>query len=177
MELYKYTSVQNGINILTNLEIRFTQPNALNDVFEMFPHLLTDISDEVFELLFKDLESSGNIEELWENALDDFYKSMAKKYPYIFGNKEVADNFLKKLFNESYLKGRGISELIFQFIRENPDDFQKKCIYQFIEFINSNVGVLSLSELNSDNRLWGNYANSHSGVVICFDKSHPFFRI
>jgi hypothetical protein len=176
MELYKYTTAKNGINILTNLEIRFTQPNALNDVFEMFPNLLTDISEELMELLFKELEKTGIFEELWTNITDKFYTSMSEKYPFLFGSRDIADIFLKKLFEKNYLRGRSISGFMFDFIRKNPTNFKNQAIHQFIDLLNSNVGVLSLSESNDDNKLWSYYAASHTGIIICFDKENAFFH-
>ena len=41
MYLYKYVNTQTGISILKNLSIRFTQPNQLNDPFEMCAPIIT----------------------------------------------------------------------------------------------------------------------------------------
>ena len=37
------------------------------------------------------------------------------------------------------------------------------------------MGVLSLSKINNDLKMWGFYADSNRGVAICFNPSHPFF--
>lgn len=60
--LYKYLP-SNRLEVLENLEIRFTQPRALNDPFESSP--LLDISSETKD----DIEQiERGVQDLWENA-------------------------------------------------------------------------------------------------------------
>lgn len=40
--LYKYVNIQTGISILKNLSLRFTQPNQLNDPFEMCAPIVSE---------------------------------------------------------------------------------------------------------------------------------------
>jgi hypothetical protein len=176
MELYKYTSAENGINILSNLEIRFTQPNALNDVFEMFPNLILDISEKTFDILFMDLVKTGTLKKEWDKMFDGFFSSMTSKYPSIFTTKEISNSILENILDIEYLKGKSFSEFLFNYSKQlfSSNMVRNLFIKQFIEIINLNVGILSLSETNSDVKMWGNYADSHWGVIICFNPSHPF---
>ena len=41
---------------------------------------------------------------------------------------------------------------------------------------NENVGLLSLSEIADNELMWAHYADSHTGLVLCFDEQHPFLN-
>ncbi|TNC82870.1 MAG: DUF2971 domain-containing protein [Oleiphilus sp.] len=46
----------------------------------------------------------------------------------------------------------------------------------FTEKLNTSIGVLSLSEKNSNLLMWSHYARSHKGFCIGFDAEAPFFH-
>lgn len=63
--LYKYVDSKR-VDILENLEIRFTQPRALNDPLEASP--LIDISTEKKSFIEK---MEREAQDVWSNASDD----------------------------------------------------------------------------------------------------------
>lgn len=44
-----------------------------------------------------------------------------------------------------------------------------------LDFELENVGTLCLSAKNNDIIMWSHYADSHRGIVLEFDETHPFF--
>jgi len=174
MELYKYTTTGNGKNILNNLEIRFTQPNALNDVFEMFPNIMGEIPEIMLKKIYKELEKSGYVDSLWKIAEDNLYKTVKDKFPFL--TKRISDFLLNVVFKNHFSKGRTIEELLIDKIKSEPNEFKEKLIREFLNVLNSYVGVLSLSKGNNINLMWSNYADSHRGLILCFDENHQYFK-
>jgi len=41
---------------------------------------------------------------------------------------------------------------------------------------NENVGILSLTEIPDHELMWSHYADTHEGLVLCFDEQHTFFN-
>jgi len=41
---------------------------------------------------------------------------------------------------------------------------------------NDNVGILSLTEIPDHELMWSHYADTHTGLVLCFDEQHSFFN-
>ena len=119
MELYKYTSIKNAINILENFEIRFTQPNALNDVYDMFPNFLTEISKETFLLFYNDSIREGIYDKLWNEIDNEFYNYLNCK-PGITNSftKEFSDLLLRKIFQKIYLRGRDLSDVVYDVVKK-----------------------------------------------------------
>ena len=60
----------------------------------------------------------------------------------------------------------------FAFLNANMPD---AAIAAATDFLNKRVGILSLSEDWRSSKMWGYYADKHSGFCIGFDPDHPFW--
>ena len=153
MKLYKYVT-SDRIDILTNGLIRFTQPAAFNDPFEMSPFI-------------KEIASDSEIEAM----LDDQHVARVREQ-YMKNNRE----FKRARTFENYLKGFPKDELLF----EIKASAHGKALDQLRESLpvsfNQALGVLCLTTKFDNLLMWAHYANSHSGFVIEFDAEHPFFN-
>lgn len=162
--LYKYL-IPDRIDILKNNLIRFTQPSALNDPFELKP-------------IFSDLLSENHLKTIFDYRFEDFEIPLRQEY--------------KSLSND--LKAQISVEQFIAYIRDNPQ-ILKNYLSQFepifrkaisdstprikemiTDALNAKVGILSLSETISNPLLWAHYADSHKGFVIEFNAEHSFFN-
>ncbi len=174
MTLYKYV-VSERIDVLQNSLIRFSQPSVLNDPWDMRPHverLFTD--DDLEERVLAPLKPQSD---------KDFIDYMSQ----IFENLAVASNLLAESFDE-------IREMVAQAYEASRDEFRqlfdtafkeslenvREILPQTVDLIpgaiDSAIGILSLTGTPDHPLMWSHYANNHSGFVIGFDDSQPFFK-
>jgi hypothetical protein len=153
MKLYKYVT-SDRIDILIDGFVRFTQPAAFNDPFEMSPFI-------------KEIASDAEIEAI----LDDQHVARVNE-EYMKQNRE----FRRAHKFESYLKGFPKDELLV----EIKASAHGKALDQIRESLpvsfNQALGVLCLTTKFDNLLMWAHYANSHTGFVIEFDGDHPFFK-
>lgn len=153
MKLYKYVT-SDRIEILINGLIRFTQPAAFNDPFEMSPFIKEIASDAEIESIL-DADHESNVREVYSKKNREY----RRKVPF--------EKFLKQYPKEELLveikasaHGRALDK-----VRESlPVSF------------NQALGILCLTTKFDNLLMWAHYANSHSGFVIEFDGEHPFFN-
>ncbi|WP_031437784.1 DUF2971 domain-containing protein [Methylobacter tundripaludum] len=148
--LYKYLPA-NRVVVLDNGEIRFTQPEALNDPFEALP--LIDAPLKIKNLIESTARDAQN---LWENT------SPEEKTP---ENHKILQDTLKGL-NAEILKNTSPSILGFK-VMNGLDG---------LDGLNKKLGVLSLSRTFSNLLMWSHYAENHRGFVIGLDETHEFFH-
>ena len=153
MPLYKYLH-PDRTDVLRGQCIRFSSPAALNDPFELKPHIAALASLEYAEAELRRLlpiilkEELGKVPAelralLPAGALEAFLES---QLPLIQKNFEGLSNQMMPLLQERM--GSKLEELL---------------------------GVLCLTEAPDSLLMWAHYADSHRGFVIEFDESSPFF--
>ncbi len=153
MSLYKYVSPKR-LDIIRDLRIRFTQPGAQNDPFELRPMVNGFRSAEVArQALAKPVSEEWN-RQFSERVLKPFGSQVVdeieRKFPaYLAALKEAA---LPKAVIESDQAARdGINRRL------------------------NTLGIFSLSETPSDVLMWAHYAANHTGFILEFDDRHSWF--
>jgi hypothetical protein len=153
MSLYKYVPPAR-LDVLRNLRIRFTQPGAQNDPFELRPvvdrfrrrevarHALAKPLSEEWDRQFSD--------KILKQFGSQFVNEVERIHPgYLASKKEAA---LAMADAES---DHGALELIVQHLNA--------------------LGIFSLSEVPDDLLMWAHYAANHTGFVLEFDGEHTWF--
>lgn len=159
-----------GITTLRNACIRFTQPTEFNDPFEISPYI------ELQELKFL---INQFINDIFEN--DDFYNQIIEpsientynQLPVELTNHFKYDVF-KNIINNS-ISDINIKEIFFKHI--NNDDLLVLNSYKnILTEIKENLCILSLTKHYDSVLMWSHYGDSHKGVVLEFDSTHPYFN-
>lgn len=157
--------------MLSNNLIRFTQPIAFNDPYDVYPRLSNIIPDEKVKELF--LMLTGNelaIEELINKAIEQEEPKLTPELKALFSIIP-----LKKLFN-TYIKKNYNSFNEFFLSQVSPQSFRDRFIPSFLFFISNYIGILSLSKICDNLLMWSHYGNCHKGIVVEFDDNHPFLQ-
>jgi hypothetical protein len=169
MILYKYLA-PGRTDVLRGCRIRFTQPSALNDPFELRPF---------FEKLFPDTylkeQIAGktiDIDPLIDKACDQVPEHLRRSI-----SREDLLVLMKQIIESDMDKGK-IQDLVAAALTTLTDAAQKvapKVREQMIQTMGSQVGILSLSEIPDSTLMWSHYGGQHRGFLIGFDSNHPFF--
>lgn len=155
--LYKYMS-SNRLAIFEDWLIRFTQPKALNDPFELRPHIAGySTPEEVREIAAR----------RWEEYAREKYDALVRK------NTGSGEPMPFHVFRSRIKKHR--SSQIEAALSRAPD-YNATIAGRIDELMNKSIGVLSLSEHPDSLLMWPHYGDSHRGFVIAFDTSAPFFH-
>src|SRR6185312_11249647 len=134
MTLFKYIRAER-IDIIENLEIRFTQPDALNDPFELHPH---------FESLVAEADVLANLPE----TPVDLRPMVAQAYAML------PEAYRAMLPIDAAMQAREATAQGLQiFLRSMRDGAApiREAIYRAF---NDNVGILSLSEIPDHELMW-----------------------
>lgn len=152
MKLYKYLH-PDRLDILREGMIRFTQPSAFNDPFEMNPHIEAIVSE-------------GYIERRMSKQHESDVLKVYNEKPFSFRWRTPFKRFLKHFDKEIMLKKfkEGVLGPALTHARESLP-----------VAINSAVGILCLTEAADNLLMWAHYAASHEGIVMEFDSKHDFF--
>lgn len=152
-KLYKYFAPDRS-GIFNDWLIRFTQHSALNDPFEMRPH----ISD--FGTAEDNFSSAA---ERSEKHARQNYKELVKQY----GSRISEADFLARVEKNSSTSIHKATATIPKLIPEMARKID--------ETLNNDIGALSLCTHPANLLMWAHYGNSHRGFVIEFDTASPFF--
>lgn len=160
---YKYLGLKSDgtvrADFLTNGLFRFTQPNKLNDPFEVNPRILMDAcSDEDRELAEKQALEMGFPPDQIDRWLPLFLDTLPKE-------RMTVEEFPGLAYPE------GINSL-----QELDAHNAKKELDGLLKHINETYGIFCLSTSKENLVMWSLYAAAHKGVVIGFDGNHPFFQ-
>lgn len=164
MTLYKYVHPAR-IDVLENLEIRFTQPGALNDPFELRPHI--DSLIEQADVLASMRDLPGDLRPMIKQAYEML--PALKEVPLEFAVESIEEFMATEEAREATAEGLRI---FLQLMGEGASPI-RNAIYRAL---NENVGLLSLSEIPDNELMWAHYADSHRGLVLCFDDTDTFFN-
>lgn len=155
MRLYKYFH-QERISILSDGLIRFTQPGAFNDPYEMQPYISADHLSIDMSRLYEDMKEKIFIEAYNELSIDVRNIISFDQVKKLFLSREhIMFSEIQK--NSKYIASRGNEE----FFQAKADQF---------------IGVICLTEKPDNLLMWAHYGNSHEGFVIEFDCEHEFFN-
>lgn len=153
MILYKYLTFER-IDVLQNCKIRFSQPPALNDPYEV------KIS---FTQFTSDKEAFETFNDVFPKALYSKYNEFPEEARKLISFDDFI-NFTKMYMPDPFKDFKAILDYHTPRIRD-----------QIAEIFREQIGILSLTESRNNNLMWSHYSNSHQGFVIGFDSNHPFF--
>lgn len=144
--VYKYLTAERTVSVLENLQIRFSQASVLNDPKELKP-------------LYKGIAARSDAKALLTDRL-------RKRYPDIVERVErsLPSPLAAELIDDIMAKA------VVQAEASLPHNAQK--IYDRLD---TNFGILSLSETATEPLLWGYYGDGGYGYLIHFDPSHKWF--
>jgi hypothetical protein len=166
MSLYKYVT-PDRIDILRERQIRFTQPGALNDPFELRPRFETLLAESEG---LKDLTAtSEDLEPMLQEAYSMLSKEQLARLPY-----GIASAFFRQVVSIPAAKA-SISASLVEYLRA-LNSTAPQLREQLHQMLNKHVGILSLSEVPDDIIMWAHYADNHRGMVLGFDERHEFFN-
>lgn len=153
MKLFKYLS-ENRTSFLDDGLIRFTQPHAFNDPFELKPSVSAFCTEQY-------IKESLNL---------SFSKIIAEQYLEL--PVEVRCIITPETF--SAIAESRKSE-VFEGVKNMAIDVTPLAEKMLHDGFEKHVGVLSLTESPNNLLMWAHYANSHQGFVVEFEPSHMFF--
>lgn len=155
--LYKYMPAERS-TIFDNWLIRFTQPKALNDPFEMRPHIAGySTPEEVREIASR----------RWEEYARERYDAMARER---IGHGEPVPFEVFRARIEHHRTPQIEAALL------RAPEYNAAMAARIDELMNTSIGVLSLCEHADSLLMWPHYGDSHRGFVIEFDTSAAFFH-
>jgi hypothetical protein len=162
--LYKFVAPER-IDVLEKGVIRFTQPSALNDPFELQPLFEMIIPEEEFE------ESATPPFEMIEEEIRRKYHALAPAQQEQLPSLATIIELVKA--NPAIIEG--LLANVVPALRRFASDFTPRLREMIADALAKNVGILSLSENPLHPLLWAHYAQSHKGFAIEFDSHHPYF--
>lgn len=152
--LFKYLD-PDRVDVLDSNRIRFTQPAEFNDPFEFKPVISTLASKEEM-----DEAVDREIKRAIQTELEKIPPELSKLIPPI-----QLEALTRQLYSECWPK-----------LEKQFEAMGSAAAQAFVEKSNELIGVLSLSEKNSNLLMWSHYARSHKGFCIGFDERSPFFN-
>lgn len=166
MTLFKYIRPER-IDVIENLEIRFTQPDALNDPFELHPHFESIVAET--DVLANLPQTPVDLKSMVPQAYAMLSEAQRAMLPLDAAMQAVEAFMETDDARDATAKGL---KIFLQSMRDAAAPI-REAIYQAF---NKNVGILSLSELPDNDLMWAHYADSHRGLVLCLDEQHGFFN-
>ncbi|MCK4415461.1 MAG: DUF2971 domain-containing protein [Candidatus Eisenbacteria sp.] len=153
--LYKYLRCEIGISVLKDQVVRFTQPGALNDPFEMRPAVVGYDSPEAMD---------KQLEDIRPLALQEAYAAKSLTYR----DRVTFEGFRRSTTG----LWASIKEVMKQNAALDALEFWDRSLY----LLDRLVGILCLAEHRDSLLMWSHYADQHQGVAIGLDSSHGFFN-
>ena len=152
--LYKYMPA-NRSQIFDDWLIRFTQPKALNDPFEMRPHISGyGTPEQVREI------ATRRWEEHAREAYDELVRTRGRRLSFEDFRARIERDRVPQI--EAALRRAG--------------DHNPTMVAHIDAMMNKSIGVLSLCEHADSLLMWSHYGDSHRGFVIAFDTTATFFH-
>ena len=150
--LYKYVAPER-VSVLETGRIRFSQPGAFNDPFEMRPVVKLLFGSSMLEAtLAKDFQA---------RAERDFHKQISAA---------TLEQMVKKALCTYGDRIDNVMEL-------GQSAFADLLTYKSIpDGLNKTIGILSMAEKSDDLLMWAHYAAAHTGFVIELDTTNPYFE-
>ena len=151
--LYKYLTPER-IDVVVGEKIRFTQPNLLNDPFEVTP---------VFRGIYSQKELKGEL----DSQIEKMFEEEFSKYPALKNDPSALKMAVLIASDKvSLVKGDFI---------ELMQNLEPKIAQMFLK-MHDKISILSLTEDKNNLLMWSHYANEHRGFVIGFNSAHEFIN-
>lgn len=166
MTLFKYIRPER-VDVVENLEIRFTQPDALNDPFELRPHFESIVAEA--DVLANFTQAPVDLRPMVSQAYSMLSEDQRAGLPLDAAMKAIEAFMATDDAREATAQGL---QLFLQLMRDGAAPIREAIYHAF----NENVGILSLSEISDHELMWAHYADTHRGLVLCFDERHTFFN-
>lgn len=166
MTLFKYIRPER-IEVIKNLEIRFTQPDALNDPFELRPHFNSLVAEA--DVLANLPQTPVDLRPMVAQAYSMLPEEQRARLPLDAAMQAIEAFMATADAREATAQGL---QFFLQLMRDGAAPI-REAIYRAF---NDNVGILSLSEIPDHELMWSHYADTHKGLVLCFDERHSFFN-
>lgn len=166
MAIYKYVT-EERIDILENGFIRFTQPSAFNDPFEVYPYFKSIADNDSVENLIAEQWSHQSLEKI----IEERFQEQLNEKPFL---RLIPD--FEKTFKEGMAKlmpmGRRFAEGILKIDSPETRSFVLSSIRQALD---KTIGILCLTEKPDNLLMWAHYSNCNQGFVIEFDEKNRYF--
>lgn len=144
MKLYKYMRLSDAERLLHQGALRFTQPSAFNDSFELNPSF--DLMSKQDLAALPDAPDAPGMKILTPEALQSMFAAVMPGLVRTMSQHAGQEGAFSLRNNE-------IGKLT----------------------LDSEFGILCLSEVPDSLLMWAHYADQHRGVVFQFDANHVFF--
>lgn len=164
--VYKYLT-PDRVDVLESRCIRFTQASALNDPFELRPYFDTILGTDELEGMVAKAEPDWNYgaEELDKYLPPELKgKVTVRDLVQLLQRAGAYEEVMKQVRREILPQMREIESRATPMVRDMLID---KCRNHF--------GILSLTEDPVSSLMWSHYAASHTGFLIGFRTSDPWF--
>jgi hypothetical protein len=135
--------------------IRFTRPGALNDPFELRPHVRSyGTAEEIFEVAAKQ----------WDRHAQEQYATLCNAH-----DEHMAFAEFRARIEPDRIP------MIEYAINSEAANINAEMARKINELMNDSIGVLSLCEHPDNLLMWAHYGDSHRGFVLEFDTASGFF--
>lgn len=173
MFLYKYASFEIAKKIIMNHEVRFTQPGAFNDIFEMIPSFKNSFKDEFIINFINQTIKEGMFEKEYRELMRNTYLNLEGNIKKYFTLDEY-ELYLQQFINHILMKEqKNLPEFILERLKRMSNNTLTS---NWISILNNHIGILCLSEIYDNELMWANYAENHTGLVLEFETEHHFFK-
>lgn len=153
MKIYKFFSQNRIDQVLNDSMLRFTQPSALNDPFEIKPYIEGLINPKLIE------------ETLTKEIVEKFLNEIEQSEPESWVTLSKLPSTTPEQLQEMQ-----------QYVKSLLDKIPTLLNEKLYEKSNREFGILSLASDFHNLLMWAHYTDSHQGFVIEFKKNHLFFN-
>lgn len=172
MRLYKYLH-PDRVDVLEGGLLRFSQPSAFNDPFEVMPAVREAIpADQAISIFDEHIRSNE------DDLRSRFQQELAN-------NQEIGQllRLLPAEYRETFtfedamatVSGE-LPEFLSAFLPRLTAQLRTTFPAQTQERLNRQFGILCLTEAPDNLLMWAHYADCHRGFVLEFDSTHAFFN-
>lgn len=168
MPIFKYLTPER-LDALANAHIRFTQPGSFNDPFEAFPYFKQITPDEhIGSLINENNKDKAKIEKM----LEESWQKQLDQHPGL----NIPFDFVKPFMKSMMVQSMPFINRLFRDFMGMRDSFSRNlALHSLLKGMNKEIGILSLTEKSDNLLMWSHYSSDHSGFVIEFDETNPFF--
>ena len=152
--LFKYLP-PSRLNVLQDILIRFTQASSLNDTLELRPPIKGVAAHETLKGIARERLAPA----LWSETPEESRMALGRICP---GLPELVGEIL---LQTAVQKG---TRRIERRHEQNP--------HAVFDVTDRNFGILSLTEVPNDVRMWAHYADGGRGFLMEFVPEHPWFH-
>jgi len=152
--LYKYFAPERW-TFFSNLLVRYSQLGSFNDPFEGRPEITSLANTE---------DMLTHLDSVLQEEMERAYKQLPKHAQSAISYNQVlqlAQHIVKEKQTEILSNIESVGPLATKFITGKIDQI---------------LGAFCLSEVPDSLLMWAHYASSHTGFVVEFDPSHPYFH-